>query len=287
MMNGWFLWISLCCLTLWSGFAQASEPAKVTIVAPGEAPLQVLSYRPTVGTVEHFEHTIQMESNMMGSDTKMPTIVMLATSEVTHVAPDGSIHSTQTITSATAKEEDGVSAAMVTAVNQNTAQFAGTQSAAIYTPDGHIKSTKWTFAEGTDGETKKSLMNEQSVAIQYPKEAVGVGGKWTVTTPVTKDGIQLTQVATYTVTAIEGNRVDVDLSISQHAEPQMLNTPGVTGGQVELVKLDTTGSGQIKLDLTRINPLHSDLSLTTTTDIKHGTMTMTSKLKMKVVMTAK
>lgn len=82
--------------------------------------------------------------------------------------------------------------------------------------------------------------------------------------PMETPAMKLTQIATYTLTKIDADKVKCDVAITQSAPPQEVNAPGVPSGmKVSLESLDTSGTGTVEMQMTDLVPT-STVKLTTT-----------------------
>jgi len=81
--------------------------------------------------------------------------------------------------------------------------------------------------------------------------------------PVETPVMKLTQVATFSLVEISGDKVKFEIAVTQSAPPQAMDLPGATGVKVRLESLDTSGTGSMELLLTNLVPT-SDMNITTT-----------------------
>src|SRR5262249_10525552 len=87
-----------------------------------------------------------------------------------------------------------------------------------------------------------------------PEEAVGVGAKWEVKKPVHSQGMTLEQTADYQLVSLEGDLVNVSFTANQSAENQKIQSPGMGGAQVNLIKMTVDAKGTRAADLSKLNP---------------------------------
>ena len=114
---------------------------------------------------------------------------------------------------------------------------------------------------------ERSLLLLASTNVVLPKEPVGVGGSWTVRNRITGASNML-RTSTYTVTAIEGDRVELDVSVEERPTQQSLSIDNEVAGELDGSSLDvettsTTSQGSITLDLTRPLPVAGQVAATT------------------------
>lgn len=100
-----------------------------------------------------------------------------------------------------------------------------------------------------------------NLSTPYPREALGVGARWTVTTSLTVFGIDTQIVYEYELRELDGDRLVIDAAYEQTAEPQKVDLPGVPSGtDVRISSFAINGSGTITADLTSLVPITSMIS---------------------------
>lgn len=114
---------------------------------------------------------------------------------------------------------------------------------------------------------ERSLLLLASANVVLPKEPVGVGGSWTVRNRITGASNML-RTSTYTVTAIDGDRVELDVDVEERPTQQSLSIDNEVAGELNGSSLDvettsTTSQGSITLDLTRPLPVAGQVASTT------------------------
>jgi hypothetical protein len=91
-----------------------------------------------------------------------------------------------------------------------------------------------------------------SLSAPFPRQAVGIGARWRVTSSLHVSGIDARQVAEYTLRAHDGNQVGVDVTLTQTAPPQSAELPGVPKGtKVRITKWNVSGTGNATMSLDR------------------------------------
>lgn len=105
--------------------------------------------------------------------------------------------------------------------------------------------------------------------VIFPDQPVGNGAKWSVENRVTGDSTML-RTSTYTVRGIDGDKVDLDVEISERPALSALVMDGQAGTAQELKVLSAQSSskGQLTLNLTR--PLPTAGSVRIDTRIRYG-----------------
>jgi len=98
--------------------------------------------------------------------------------------------------------------------------------------------------------------------------------------PVETSAMKLTQIATYTLSEIQGDKVKFYITIKQSAPPQEIDTPGA---KVLLESLKTSGKGTVELQMTNLVPT-SSINMTTTNVVSANNQKIktTMRLGMKI-----
>lgn len=123
-------------------------------------------------------------------------------------------------------------------------------------------------SEETARETvERTLLLLASANVVLPQEPVGVGGSWTVSNRVTGASNML-RTSTYTVTAIDGNRVELDVAVEERPTQQSLQIDNDIAGELDGTSLDvdtasTTSEGSVTLDLAHPLPVAGKIASTT------------------------
>lgn len=107
---------------------------------------------------------------------------------------------------------------------------------------------------------EQALMKLLSLPVVFPEEAVGEGATWSVDTRVTGESTLL-QTATYTITGIDGDRVNLDVSIQQR--PALGALEMEDGQSLNVLNSNTTSEGTLTVDLGSPLPVDGRVSYTT------------------------
>ncbi|MEJ4099415.1 hypothetical protein V5S96_03440 [Corynebacterium mastitidis] len=112
---------------------------------------------------------------------------------------------------------------------------------------------------------EQALMKLLSLPVIFPEEPVGVGAVWSVDSRVTGEATLL-QTTTYTLTALDGD--DVELAVSVQQRPAQgaltLDAPEGQGAQtLDVMNANTASSGSLRLNLGEPLPRSGEVALTT------------------------
>lgn len=96
-------------------------------------------------------------------------------------------------------------------------------------------------------EQMQQTMRQSSVA--FPREPIGLGGRWRVVLRPTVAGITQQLDSTYTVDDLTADGVTLTVEVKQSAEPQDVRAPGLPpGATVRLESLSGAGSGEVTMN---------------------------------------
>ncbi|AKE41546.1 hypothetical protein ACFLIN_02065 [Corynebacterium kutscheri] len=96
--------------------------------------------------------------------------------------------------------------------------------------------------------------------VVFPTEAVGLGGSWTVAARVAGDSTLL-QNTTYTITAIDGDQVSLDVDIAQR--PALGALTAEDGTTLKVLNAQTTSNSSLVVDINQPLPVSGMLNYTT------------------------
>ena len=99
------------------------------------------------------------------------------------------------------------------------------------------------------------------VSTPLPAEPVGVGGRWETTNTIDEDGLTVQETITCTLTAMDGNTVEIDTEIRRHADPQPVRDPNLPAG-TNLTAYAFAGTGRAVLQLDVLHPIEGAVNVT-------------------------
>jgi hypothetical protein len=124
---------------------------------------------------------------------------------------------------------------------------------AVVTDRGITTKGKYNLPPNMDNATKKMLINIQNqlknLSIPLPKNKVGIGAQWDVTTNLEVNGLNVTNVYTYTLTKFSKNIGVFNLTYTQNAKEQEIkNSDLPKGTKIFLKKLINNGTGAVNFN---------------------------------------
>lgn len=270
----------------------ATRSELVKVLDPGKDPRQELRLAATVGQAETMQMKMTMDVGvkMAGKDvpkTNVPPMVMTMDMKVTETKPNGDVGYDFELVKTDVAEAPGIDPKVIKAMEAALGKINGLSGHAVVSNRGFNRGAKMNAPPQADPQTKQVLESmEQAmnqVAAPLPAEPVGVGAKWQSEVKLAQAGVNVSQVSTYTLDKLEGRKLDLKVELQQSAPRQKLTPqPGTT---VELMSLASKGGGTSKLDLSKLSPLHSLLTLQSDVTMalpQNQPMSMTTKLTIDI-----
>ena len=190
--------------------------------------------------------TMKMDINgMKPPQVALPPTRMLMKMDVTDVMAD-TFNYTFEVTEAAPMKAEGVQGPVMEAMAKALKNAIGLKGKGTIDNRGMNKGATFDLPPNMDPQTRQ-LMDGMRDAVgrmsaPLPKEPVGVGGKWKVAQQLNQNGMTLDQTATYTVKAIDGNKLTFDVSVDMNAKAQEVKAPGMPAGATMMLE-EMKGSG--------------------------------------------
>lgn len=269
--------------------ADDGTTATVELLDPGAEPRTALRYIFQANRTEKMVMEMSMAMARESGDqkqpeTQMPATRMTMTIDCKEVTPEGDLHYEFELVQVEVLPEPGTDPAVVDAMKQQMSSLQGLSGSATVTSRGFSKDAEINPPPGIDPQVRqfmdnmKQSMNQMSAP--FPEEPVGRGARWQVTTPVETPALKLTQIATYTLLEIQGDKVKLDVAIKQSTPRQEIDTPGAAPGEkVSLESLNSSGTGTVELQMTNLVPT-SNINVTTTSVISVGNQRIKTTMRM-------
>lgn len=251
------------------------DPARVAVTEPGENPV-VLQYK-DLGTEaqnvrveyfsafdQHVEDAAAVENTpeliaASGNDGGASTISSTLEAETAEPSNSDSERAITIKLGETSSDDLSQNEDLGTVTGFRLGWFANT--------NGQVSSVN--FAAPTDATDGGRALVEQMYSamlpttVVFPTDPVGVGGSWTVDSR-TSGASTMLQTITYTVTAIEGDVVNLDVSVAQR--PSLGAIPFDDSGEqksLQVLNSNTTSAGNLTVNLANPLPVEGDVHYTT------------------------
>jgi hypothetical protein len=244
-----------------AGDPTPSTGAGPTLSTAGSAPRVALRFRLRRGSTAQVAITTDVGVTQAGpagpQTVDPPPVVQTLRFRVGTVASDGSAEVAFEVTGADVGRGNALSAAEVATYRDALGVLKGIHGTGTLSPLGQFRVDQLAVPPGVSPSVRSqvdALRNQVSnLAPVLPSDAVGVGGSWTAATTTTVGGATVQQSVTYTVTAVDGDRIAYRSMTTATAARQPLALPGLPAGTVAtLVSSTLTGTGTGTLDLTSV-----------------------------------
>ncbi|MBE9042540.1 hypothetical protein IQ235_17355 [Oscillatoriales cyanobacterium LEGE 11467] len=135
---------------------------------------------------------------------------------------------------------------------------------------GHVRSANMVLPENAAPALQQVFEQLSSsfeqLSTPLPEEAVGIGAQWSLVQNINVTAIDLTQNVTYELVQLQDNVATFNIEVEQFAESQPIVSPELPPGvTTTLNSMDSKGVGQVTMQLDRLMPVRSNLSLQTNT----------------------
>ncbi len=267
----------------------ATQPAQwpvVTLIDAGAEPRQPLRFRAQIGASETLDTTMRVSLRQTVDGTvfpkqKLPLIQVTLEIVVTDVTEEGDIRYEFAYTKADAIGEHGVPPMLVDVTRGPLGSLVGLRGTGVTTDRGFARRAEIKVPAGgasrlLQWHVEKMRQSLEQMTPPFPAEPVGLGATWQVMTTTRQGEFTVRQTALVTLAAAAGDRIELDIEITQDAQPQELRTPGLP--PIFLSSLKSQGRGKTLLRLDHLMPLFSEFdmvvdttSTATITDVEQET----------------
>lgn len=167
----------------------------------------------------------------------------------------------------------------------------GIHGTATVDSTGRTKSADFQTTKPLDAQMQQLMGNiKQSMSqltAPFPEQAVGVGARWKVEMTLEQMGLPMKQVATYQLRSLRGRQGTLGISLVQMKTSATASLPNLPpGAEAKILKLDSSGQGEVKFDLAAMGPVLTTTKLKShvETEIKAQGQTQVMAMDMKMDM---
>jgi hypothetical protein len=229
-------------------------------VYPGSAPHRQIRFHPAVGstftTTLDLSQSFTVQANYYRfAPSNTAPVSLHLTSTVNAVDPDGTVHSSFTL-SAVTTDTSGVPAGGVAAVKAAVAVLEGRTGKIDMRPTGSLLAAKVdsaglpAVAQSVAEQIDNAL---HQLIVVFPTEPVGEGATWQVAFTAPSGGLTTTVVLDVALNHLTTDRIDLTVKYHQTAPLGPIPLSDAPAGAVaELVGLTVSGTGTQLADLTRV-----------------------------------
>ncbi|MGP1347831.1 MAG: hypothetical protein ACTS3F_14335 [Phycisphaerales bacterium] len=254
------------------GGAEARDgAARIVLVDPGVSPREPLRRAFEAGAVRSFSLEVVGESHQKfnGVDfpvRRMPGTVMTLRSEVLSVREDGSASVRFVIADAQVRDGaagadggdgggegggGGERSAEAAVARADMAALKGAEltyrvsARGVLSDPGVILKGEQELSRSARLQLDQFQRTLEQIVVPLPEEAVGIGARWRVSTPIDLGAIRANRSVEYTlVDRLEGGRMELGFAITVSAPEQELEETNIPAGtELELLSLAGTGEG--------------------------------------------
>ena len=236
----------------------AQETPKLTVIEKGAKPRVKLELRPEVPSSQTIDFTMATTMGGAMPAVSVPPIRMGMRLDAQEQDGDRTRY-TYEVT-----EVEIVGATdMGPALEEALAPMVGINGSAWVDTAGATSGMTTNFPPGVPPQMQSEFAkNLELTTIVFPSQKVGVGAKWKTDQDITRDGMMLHQTAAWTLVSVEGSKAVFDVAIQQSAPTQNLELAELPpGATMELTSLSSKGAGRTEIDLTKVSPVSSNMSM--------------------------
>ena len=241
----------------------------VTLESAGAQPRQPLALKLAAGSSVKMAMVNKLTLKISVGGQAAPSGVVpgtrqVITERVDKVEPDGSATVSVTFSDASVVPTPGADPAVVQATQAGIEPLNRVRGTQTIDTDGAIRNATFDTSAVTDPTIKTTLdsMTSQigTLSAPFPREPVGVGARWTVTSTATLAGLKMTTTTRYTLRSRTGDRYELDQTQEATAVPGPVPLPNLpAGAQASVTNFSVKSTGQISGDLTRHLPTKSSV----------------------------
>ncbi|MDX1924903.1 MAG: DUF6263 family protein [Pirellulaceae bacterium] len=264
----------------------------VKLLEQGIAPRQTLRLAPTKGMQQTAIMTMKIDQTIVMRGQKLPAtptpaIQFTIDVKITDVASNGDVsleYNYPKVEIIDDADQPSPVKAMMETMLKSMEGLAGT---ATISNRGFTKKSEITLPDDAQPQLKAMIGSMQEsmsrLSSPLPEEPIGVGGKWSVTQLIESNGMKMKQTSVHTLKEIKGKTFDVAIELTQAADAQEIQTPGVPPGtSTKLISLESTGEGSMQFESGVMFPISTVKSDST---MKMEMVTAGQTLPMQIEMT--
>ncbi|MHC4217308.1 MAG: DUF6263 family protein [Planctomycetota bacterium] len=272
---------------------KAAVPLTVTLIEPGAGPHRPLRFRPKAGSVELVDLTVSIETGQtIGGQVmpqqKMPAMQYAMKIVINDVNEAGDISFDFEYTSTNVVPDPDVDPYVVEMMRSALKAIEGLRGKGVITKQGYNKLVKFERTPDTNEQVLQQMegmeRSMEQLVSPFPAEPVGVGAVWKVKGVIEQQGMAIDQETTFSLVAVEGDRLEIKAELNQGAEPQKLDAPGMPPMSVKSFKAGGTVTSV--LWLSRLYPESSRTKLINDTTLLIENMGMEQEMQQHTELTS-
>ena len=250
----------------------AAKTSEIKLVHAGKEPGQALRLVVAKGTrqdvvlTSRHQRVQKTKGGVQIPPAKLPSRRTTIRILVEDVAAGGDMTCRFTFLTAEPFDMEDVSPRVVKTVTEQAKAIQGYAGTMVLSNRGLVRSVGYdeprvslTPAQQMAIDGVKGMVKE--LAIPFPEEPVGIGGRWSVSRPVDNNGIRTVRVETYELTKLENATATVQVLVEQTARNQQLPAAAGSKARVTILSLESKGSGYRILSLSNVVPRKGTLTV--------------------------
>jgi len=232
---------------------------KVSLLEAGAEPRADLSYVLVKGATQKFVMGMDMVMGMTMAGKSLPPTAIPRMNMAVQMTPTdknaaGEWKIDSKVTSISLDPKGSQQEQMAAAMRPQVEGMKGLGMSYWMDPKGQVRDVKTVVPPGLPASAQQMLsgINQsfESIVAPLPKEPVGVGAKWQVISRVSSSGADLVQAAVYTLKARSGDKITLDVKLTQLAASDTIKAPNMPPGiSANLKSFDSTGGGSTQGDV--------------------------------------
>ena len=274
----------------------AASGVEVELVEQGAAPQEVIRFRPDKGSSGTVVMDMKIEQSMEVGGNQLPAAKLpgqrfTIAYNVSDVSPSGDIEFEYEYTKVEIVDDPDNPSPIAAQIGQMSKPLEGAKGTAVVTSRGLTKSADLEVPPGVSPQLRALLdgmkQSMERLCLPMPEEPIGVGGKWTVSQDIAANGVSLQQTSTCELAGTDDDRYTIDIDITQKANEQQINAPGLPpGAKVTLQSLTSQGAGQLIITSASVFPEQSSMKIDSQTKINstvgENSHSMVTNMKMEM-----
>jgi hypothetical protein len=260
----------------------------------GIEPRQELSFSPAENSKEILSVVTNMDMNMsiagrMIPAMDMPGMMMKMETVVDRVEDNGDIHLSFVYTESDVMDAANSPPMMVEAIRSELQKIVGMTGTMLVNKHGATKLANFDLPGNIDPNTQqlfdRTMSSIEEISTPLPSEAIGVGARWQIVNSPAVNGMKLEQIATYEIVELQDNQITLDIAVTQNADPQTPQLPGMPpDAKIDLKSYTGNGRGRVILQLDKMMPVRGSIAIDSNTQMEIGSKSSNSVEAMPVEM---
>lgn len=258
--------LSCLLLALAPGSVSADAPAgwKFELLDAGKGRKRVLRYKVRKGLSEGLELSVSATTSQaisgQASTTIVPTTRYVGEAVVRGTDASGAIAYELTFDKILVKDTRGTQRGTVGSLRRAYKTVTPMRATVVVSGRGIATKLSMSYPRKAPTSISEPLQGLyealRRLHVPLPEEPVGSGARWRVSRTVLTGGISVLRRETYTLTRVGKRLITVEVAVTATAPKQPFAMAGLPKGmQVELVGVEGTEKGRLRVDLRRIAPI--------------------------------